>query len=43
MIQVDKLKNLPKRFMMDNVEVSIWNTQLHIGQNSYEGVAIENF
>jgi len=37
-IQAGKIKNLPKRFTMENIEVSIWNTQLTIGQNSFEGV-----
>jgi hypothetical protein len=37
-IQAGKIKNLPKRFTMESIEVSIWNTRLIIGQNSYEGV-----
>jgi len=39
-IRTEKLRNLPKRLMTERLEVSIWETRLTIGRNSYEGVSV---
>lgn len=39
-IQAGKIRNLPKRLMSERVEVSIWQTRLNIGRNSYEGISV---